>query len=200
MASGPFASARRIRRRFFARPAEVLAENLLGCALVLQGCDALLALRLVEVEAYLGVGQDPASHAYRGKTARNAEMFATPGHLYVYFTYGMHYCMNVVAERKGVAGAVLLRAGEVICGEEPMRARRGRGGQELLNGPAKMCQALGIDSGHNGWDLTQGRLGLWPFRPPRRIGRSPRVGIRQGRDLLLRFFDPDSQALTRKAE
>ncbi len=170
----------------------------MGCALVLRVGEEEFALRLVEVEAYLGEGEDPASHAHSGRTARNAQMFETPGRLYVYFTYGMHHCMNVVCDSPGVAGAVLLRAAEPLAGLETMESRRGRAGRELSNGPAKLCQALAIDLHWNGTDLVDGSLGLWPLRPPRRLARSGRIGIRKGRELRLRFFDPESPFVSRR--
>lgn len=174
-----------------------MARDLVGCALVLRQGEEEFALRLVEVEAYLGVGRDPASHAHRARTARNSQMFETPATLYVYFTYGMHHCMNVVCEPRGVAGAVLLRAAEPLVGLEAMELRRGRAGRELSNGPAKLCQALQIDLGWNGEDLVKGPLGLWTHRAPTRVAESGRIGIQKGRELPLRFYDPDSRFLSR---
>jgi DNA-3-methyladenine glycosylase len=188
-----YANSRRLGRDFYARAATQLAPELLGCHLVLRRAGQQLAGRIVEVEAYLGVGQDPASHAHHGLTPRNREMFATPGRLYVYFAYGMHFCMNVVCESRGVAGAVLLRAVEPLAGESIMSDRRGRGGTDLTNGPAKLAQAFGVDLRCNGWDLVRGRLGIWPGPPPARIGRSARVGIRLGTELPYRWFDADSR-------
>ena len=198
MTPARFPASERLLRPFFARPTLDVARDLVGCALVLKQGKELLAVRLVEVEAYLG-SDDPASHAFRGRTGRNAQMFETPGRLYVYFTYGMHFCMNVVTERRGVPGAVLLRAGEVLAGEPAMAKRRGRSGHELCNGPAKLCQAFGIERSFDGQDLVRGRLGLWPLTPPDSLASSPRVGIRQGRDLPFRFFDPDSSWVSRTA-
>ncbi len=197
MGSSAFPASRRLSRSFFVRGAEELARDLLGCALVGKESGTTLAVRLVEVEAYLGEGVDPASHAFRGKTKRNAEMFATPGRLYVYFTYGMHYCMNVVAEPKGVAGAVLLRAGEPLSSEDLMKRRRGRIGLQLTNGPAKLCQALGIGSKHNGLDLVRGPWGIWRLDHPRTIASSPRIGIQKGRQFPWRFYDADSPYVSR---
>ena len=191
--AGLYPNSRRLRRAFYARAATALAPELLGCHLVLRRDARLLAARIVEVEAYEGVGEDPASHAHRGLTARNCEMFATPGRLYVYFAYGMHFCMNVVCESPGVAGAVLLRAVEPLVGESDMSRRRSRGGVELTNGPAKLAQAFGVDLRCNGQDLVRGDLGIWPGEPPARIGRSARIGIRLGRDRLYRWFDADSR-------
>jgi DNA-3-methyladenine glycosylase len=198
MARSPWPASQRLGRAFFARPVAVVAADLVGRDLVALGRGGLLAVRLLEVEAYGGVGEDPASHAHRGPTARNREMFATPGRLYVYFTYGMHHCMNVVCEAEGVAGAVLLRAGRPLAGEARMQERRGRGGRDLVNGPAKLCQAFAIDLAWNGTDLVTGPLGLWPGAPPPRVARSGRVGIRQGRQLPLRFFDPRSDSIARR--
>jgi DNA-3-methyladenine glycosylase len=150
--------------------------------------------RIVEVEAYRGE-RDPASHAYRGETPRNAVMFGPAGRLYVYFTYGMHYCANVVCDRDGVAGAVLLRAAAPVAGLEGMRASRpaARSDRELLNGPAKLCQALGIGRADNGTAL----LGRGPIRlledgtpPPRRPRRGPRVGINVATEVPWRFWVP----------
>jgi DNA-3-methyladenine glycosylase len=114
----------RLPREFYARPAHEVAPELLGCVLEHETADGLVAVELTEVEAYAG-DADPASHAYRGRTARNAVMFGPPGHLYVYFTYGMHFCVNIVCGAPGVAVAVLLRAGRVIVGEDLARYRRG---------------------------------------------------------------------------
>src|SRR5215472_15510040 len=113
-----------VPREFFGRPAVDVAPELLGCVLEHQTADGLVAVALTEVEAYAGE-VDPASHAYRGRTGRNAVMYGPPGHAYVYFTYGMHFCVNVVCLPEGTASAVLLRAGRVIAGEELARARRG---------------------------------------------------------------------------
>src|SRR5580704_7580070 len=163
-------------REFFARLSVPVAPDLLGCVLEHQTEAGLVAVELTEVEAYAGAS-DPASHAYRGKTARNAVMFGPPGHAYVYFTYGMYFCVNLVCLGNGSASAVLLRAGRVIEGEELARARRtglpkgvrGDGespradGQpprekvipfrDLARGPARLCQALDIDRSLDGADV-----------------------------------------------
>jgi len=145
-----------ISRDFFARHAVEVAPDLLGCVLEHETAAGLVAVRLTEVEAYAG-RSDPASHAYRGKTARNAVMFGPPGHAYVYFTYGMHFCVNMVClGEKGSASAVLLRAGAIIAGENLARARRGRerlASRDLARGPARLCQALGIDRQLDGADI-----------------------------------------------
>jgi len=192
----PFPAAERLLRSFFARPTLEVAPDLLGRILVRRDREGLLAARIVEVEAYLGEGEDPASHADRGRTPRNGEMFETPGRLYVYFTYGMHHCMNVVCESRGRAGAVLLRAAEPLAGEALMARRRGRSGSQLANGPAKLCQAYGVDLDWNGRDLVRGGLGIWPGSPPARIQRTSRVGIRRGTAFSYRFLDPESPHLS----
>jgi DNA-3-methyladenine glycosylase len=206
-----------IPRDFFARPSLQVAPDLLGCVLEHETAAGLVAVELTEVEAYAGAA-DPASHAYRGKTARNAVMFGPPGHAYVYFTYGMHFCVNLVCLGAGSASAVLLRAGRVIEGEELARARRaGRrpvkgvgeaGGnperarlaaRDLARGPARMCQALDIDMSLNGADVCAADS---PLRVRREIagrdttGRSaerkictgPRVGIAAAAELPWRFW------------
>lgn len=144
----------RLPRRFYQRDTELVARQLLGKLLVRQLPEGLVAVRLMEVEAYLGVG-DPAAHTAGGRrTPRNEVMWGEAGHLYVYFTYGMHYCANVVTRVPGDPQAVLLRGGVVVEGEEIVRRRRG--GRSDVNGPAKLCQALGLGRGENGYDLVTG--------------------------------------------
>jgi DNA-3-methyladenine glycosylase len=139
-------------------------------------------VRIVEVEAYRGL-EDPASHAYRGPTKRNATMFGPAGHLYVYFTYGMHWCANIVCGPESVAGAVLLRAAAPVAGAEEMWAARqaARRERDLCSGPAKLCQAMGITGDFDGADLLTGDLGIRlcsdATRPPARPGNGPRIGI-----------------------
>lgn len=156
-----------------------------------------VAVRLTEVEAYDGPN-DPGSHAHNGRTVRNAVMFGPPGRLYVYFTYGMHFCCNVVAGAEGDPSAVLLRAGEVVEGIDVARTRRGGDDRNLARGPARLCQALGIDLTHSGTDLSTGRLTL---DLDRRFGglvrTGPRVGLRKAADRPWRFWvdgDPSVSA------
>jgi DNA-3-methyladenine glycosylase len=144
----------------------------------------------VETEAYEPL--DPASHAFRGQTARNAVMFGEPGHLYVYFTYGMHFCMNAVTGRSGEGMAVLLRAAQPIEGLEEMRRRRERQREhELCSGPAKLCQAFGVDRSFDGVDLVRGK-DLWVTEgtlvSTARVVVGPRVGIRVGLERDWRFW------------
>jgi DNA-3-methyladenine glycosylase len=155
---GAGAAGSLVPREFFARPAEEMAPELLGCVLEHETPEGLVAVALTEVEAYAGT-RDPASHAYRGRTERNDVMFGPPGHVYVYFTYGMHFCVNLVCMPPGVASAVLLRAGRVIAGTGLARARRtpvsraGQAERDLARGPARLCMALGIDRSRNGADV-----------------------------------------------
>jgi DNA-3-methyladenine glycosylase len=147
-----------------------------------------VAVRLTEVEAYDGPN-DPGSHAHNGRTERNAVMFGPPGHLYVYFTYGMHHCCNVVVGAEGDPAAVLLRAGEVVDGVAVARQRRNGTDRDLARGPARLCQALGIDLAHNGADLADGPLTLTlPGDPPSRVLTGPRVGLRKAADRPWRFW------------
>ena len=181
-------------RSFYDRPSHEVAPALLHKVLVVGD----RAVRIVEVEAYAG-GDDPASHAYRGRTARNATMFGPPGHLYVYFTYGMHWCANAVCGPAGSSSAVLVRAGAPLVGMEAMFAVRpaARRERDLCSGPAKLCQALGVDRAFDGADLAHpGHVGHHRSvtilddgtPPPRRPGRSPRIGIRVAVDVPWRWF------------
>jgi DNA-3-methyladenine glycosylase len=175
----------RLTRAFYDRDPRVLAPDLLNKVLVSTECGTRLAARIVEVEAYCG-SADPASHAYRGRTDRNAVMFGPPGHLYVYFVYGMHFCTNVVAAAPpDDAGAVLLRAAAPLAGLEVMRRRRpaARRDRELCSGPARLATAFGLDRAHDGTDLVRGPIGIHDdgTAPPRRPSRSPRIGLRAGR-------------------
>jgi DNA-3-methyladenine glycosylase len=175
------------------------APRLLDGVLAHDGPDGRVAVRLTEVEAYDG-DRDPGSHAYRGRTARNAVMFGDPGHLYVYFTYGMHFCCNVVCGEPGRASAVLLRAGAVVDGVELARARRATGpDRDLARGPARLCQALGIDRSHNGVDLTAGSLTLAAASEPvdrARVRTGPRVGLRNGAERPWRFWLDDEPTVS----
>ena len=147
-----------------------------------------VAVRLTEVEAYDGP-DDPGSHAYRGRTRRNAVMFGPSGVLYVYFTYGMHHCANVVVGPVDRPSAVLLRAGEVVDGLASARARRRGSDRDLARGPARLCQALGIDLSHDGTDLSRGDLTLTLTDPPGGdVSAGPRVGLRQAAHRPWRFW------------
>ena len=166
-------------RGFYARSAIEVAPDLLGRDVVAASQAGIVRVRLVEVEAYLG-SEDPGSHAFRGLTRRNATMFGPPGRLYVYFTYGMHWCMNVVCGPVGVPTAVLLRAAVVLDGAEIVAGRRPRSAQrDLARGPARLAQALGIDGSWDGTDVVRGQLRLRSGQPPAaaEIRSGPRVGV-----------------------
>jgi len=171
---------------FLDRPSVEVAPALLGCVL----WSGEVAVRLTEVEAYEGFS-DPASHAYRGQTPRNAVMFGPPGYAYVYFTYGMHFCVNLVCMPPGNPSAVLLRAGQIVAGVSVARSRRGPAvsDRDLARGPARLCQALGIDRSLNGASVTD------PDGPLRLVHGSgasvrsgPRVGVREGASTPWRFW------------
>ncbi|MBX3283860.1 MAG: DNA-3-methyladenine glycosylase [Actinobacteria bacterium] len=182
---------RRLGRAFYRRSPLEVAPDLLNKLLVAGD----RAGRIVEVEAYCGA-DDPASHAFRGPTARNATMFGPPGHLYVYFTYGMHWCANAVTSAPGTAGAVLIRAFEPVRGQDAMAADRptARRPIDVANGPAKLCQALGIDGSVDGADLvTADRLLAIVddgTAPPVEPAVGPRVGISVATDRPWRYWVP----------
>jgi DNA-3-methyladenine glycosylase len=177
--------ARTLPRSFYARDSRELAPELLNKVLVHRHPEAgRLAVRIVEVEAYCG-SDDPGSHAYRGATRRNATMFGPPGRLYVYFTYGMHWCANVVGHVDGDASAVLLRAGAPIQGVGAMWERRpkARSEHDLCSGPAKLTQALDITGAFDGADLVRSQVRILDdgTPPPARPGVSTRIGLAAGR-------------------
>jgi len=188
---------RKLPRSFYLQPTLRIARELLGKYLIHQDRNQKLVGRIVETEAYLGE-KDPASHAYRGITKRNEVMFREGGCLYVYFTYGMHFCANVVTEEEGKARAVLLRAVQPIEGIALMKRRRGIRAntiQELANGPANLCVSLGIARRHNGVDLCGGEMWIASEEKsnlPIHTSVSTRVGIKNGRRHKWRFFVRDS--------
>lgn len=177
---------------FLEKPAVEAAPLLLGCELERTVDGHKLRARIVETEAYDQT--DVASHSYRGKTPRTEVMFGRHGHLYVYFTYGMHYCCNIVTGPDGHGAAVLIRAVEPLEGQDAMsELRRGRSGHELTNGPAKFCQAFAIDRSMNGHDLAKAPLrlklpGKFPFYETDQIVTTTRVGISRGQDVPWRFY------------
>ncbi|MFN2589185.1 MAG: DNA-3-methyladenine glycosylase [Actinomycetota bacterium] len=187
-------------RAFYRRPAPVVAPDLLGRLLVRTLPDGeRLAARIVECEAYQE--DDPASHSYRGLTPRTEVMFGPPGHLYVYLSYGAHWCMNVVTGRDGEGSAVLLRAAEPLDGIERMRANRGLHDERLLcAGPGRLTQALGITRDHNGIDLVKGgELVIAPGRPlpDQRVRVATRVGLTVAREQPWRFIEAGSPYVSR---
>ena len=173
--------------KFFARPTEEVARDLLSCVVV----HGRTAGMIVETEAYLGL-EDLAAHASRGRTDRTRVIFGPAGRAYVYFIYGMHECLNVVAERDGTPGAVLIRALEPLCGLQEMYERRQWHGPPvgLTNGPGKLTQALAITREHYGQRLDRGELTIrrWRKKPEFSIETTPRIGIRECADWPLRFI------------
>jgi DNA-3-methyladenine glycosylase len=178
--------------------AEDVAPRLLGSYLVRELDGQTMAAKIVETEAYDQT--DVASHSYRGETPRTKVMFGSPGHLYVYFTYGMHYCCNVVVGAPGHGAAVLIRAAEPMEGEDVMSEnRKGLRGEQLTNGPAKLCYALGINKSMNGHDLHMPPLQLVINEPVPQtsIVQTTRVGISQGREMPWRFYLKDNKYVSR---
>jgi DNA-3-methyladenine glycosylase len=190
-----------VARELLARPAPQLAPRLLGAVLVSRVGAAEVAVRLTEVEAYQGL-DDPASHAFRGATRRTAVMFGPAGHLYVYFTYGMHWCANIVCGVEGQAAAVLLRAGEVVRGSAIARQRRpaARSAPELARGPARLASCLGIGPDQYGIDLCDpaATVGLesLPRRRSAAVLAGPRVGIATATERCWRFWLADEPSVS----
>jgi DNA-3-methyladenine glycosylase len=187
-------------RDFFASPSVEVAPLLLGAVFSHQTDDGLVAVRITEVEAYLGA-LDPGSHAFRGQGKKNAVMFGEPGHLYTYFTYGMHVCANVVCSPAGTASAVLLRAGEIVDGLELARARRvaSRKDADLARGPARLCVAMGITLADGGLDLAEGPMTLRLPESPSPFASGPRTGVSGdggGADYPWRFWIPDEASVS----
>jgi DNA-3-methyladenine glycosylase len=194
---------KKLPRSFYIRPALLVAKDLLGKTLVRKIGRATLSGRIVEVEAYRGA-KDPASHAYRGRTKRNEAMFREGGYLYVYFTYGMHFCANIVTGKQGIGEAVLIRALEPVTGIEVMKRNRGfpksaGATPTLTNGPAKLCQALGIGRKENGTDLLGAEIYVITGEPiPKSgVGASIRIGISCGKEKKWRFFVKGNKSVSR---
>ena len=188
----------RLPRTFYARPGIEVAPELLNKVLVAPGVRG----RIVEVEAYMG-SDDPGSHAYRGPTPRTEVMFGRPGHLYVYFTYGMHWCANVVCDVEGSPSAVPLRAVTPLDGIDVMRERRPKAKRDadLTNGPAKLASAFGLDGQHDGLDLQRNRFGVRidddETSPPADPAQGVRVGLTHGADIPWRWAVPDCPDVSR---
>ncbi|MFN8026264.1 MAG: DNA-3-methyladenine glycosylase [Acidimicrobiia bacterium] len=202
------APGRSLPRSFYARDSRVLAPDLLNKVLVRRVAgEPVVAARIVEVEAYCGA-DDAGSHAYRGQTPRNATMFGPAGHLYVYFTYGMHWCANVVAGERGTASAVLLRAAAPIAGVDLMRVRRTKGQKQrlrerdLLSGPAKLCEGFGVTGALDGVDLVRGEVRIVDdgTPPPASPLVTTRIGLAAGKgdEHPWRFCVPGDPNLSRR--
>ena len=203
MCSGMSGSRERLPASFFRDTTALrLARDLLGCVLVRETPEGTIAGYIYETEAYTDT--DEASHCYRGRrTPRNEMMFAAGGHLYVYFTYGMHHCANIIAGPEGKGSAVLIRSVRLTDGIDHARRNRTRAGAkpgkryadtELANGPAKLCQVYEFTREQNGTDLTDPRGSLYILNrtaPPKKVHRTPRIGISRAKEKLWRFVIPD---------
>ncbi len=197
----------RLTKAFYSRDAISVARDLIGCVFVHDSEEGKTSVRIVEVEAYRG-SEDPGSHGYRGPTPRTEVMFGPPGHLYVYFTYGMHWCSNVVCAQPGISEAVLLRAGEPLEGIELMHERRNVNNDRLLaSGPARLTQAMGIARPENGTKLV-GRSSMWIYADgathdyrAKEIAQTVRIGLAEGRgdDLPWRFVVRNNPHTSRRA-
>ena len=181
-----------LRTDFFARSVHDVAPDLIGVTLLVDGIGG----RIVEAEAY--DHEDPASHGYRGRTERNASMFGPPGHAYVYRSYGIHWCLNLVCEEEDVANAVLIRALEPTYGLDEMRKRRGVDDPRLLcSGPGKLCQALGVTRAHDGLSLDRPPFELRPREGQVEVVAGPRIGITRAAELPWRYAETGSRYLSR---
>jgi len=191
---------KRLPRSFYDRPTVDVAHDLLGKSIVFRSEEGILSARIVEVEAYVGQ-DDPACHAARGRTMRNQIMFGKPGFSYIYFIYGMYYCLNFVTEREGFGAAVLIRAAEPKQGLEIMR-RNSPGEQrkgKILSGPGKLCRSFGLTRDHNGLDLTGRNLFVESRGEAEpKIKSAARIGIKTGTNRLWRFYDADSSAVSKR--
>jgi DNA-3-methyladenine glycosylase len=182
-----------LRREFFARSVHQVAPELIGVTLLVDGVGG----RIVEVEAY--DHEDPASHGYRGRTERNASMFGPPGHAYVYRSYGVHWCLNLVCGEEGVASAVLLRALEPKHGLDEMPGRRGVEDPRLFcSGPGRLCQALGVTREHDGLALDRPPFELRPGEGHTEIVSGPRIGITRAAELPWRYAEAGSRFVSRR--
>lgn len=195
------AATRLPARSFYARPTVEVARSLLGTVLLHRTDEGLMAGVIVEVEAYLGQ-DDPAAHSSAGRTARTRVIFGDPGHAYVYKIYGLHHCLNVVAEPGGTPGCVLVRALEPVCGIDAMRSRRvaARRADQIASGPAKLTQAMGIGIESYGADLLGEPLSIrLPHKEPEvKVRTTKRIGIRKAQELDLRFFIADNEHVSRR--
>ena len=201
--SGRALSGRALSAAFYARDTELVARDLLGAVLECTAGGARCRGRIVETEAYVGE-HDPACHAAAGRTARTEVLYGPPGRAYVYFVYGMHWCVNAVTRRAGLPGAVLIRAVEPLEGLSAMHRRRGRRVQaDLTNGPAKLCQAFGITGGrHHGVSLLTGPLRILGGQPvpDGDVGVTSRIGIARAADWPLRWVVRESRFVSARRE
>lgn len=190
----------KLSRSFYLRPTLEVANDIIGKVIVYNSPKGRLSARIVEVEAYIGM-DDPACHGAVGKTKRNSVMFGEGGFLYIYFIYGMYYCLNFVTEKEGYPSAILLRAAEPIDGIDIMLKNHPnqKNNDRILSGPGKFCRAFGITTKQNGLDLTNKTIYLEElFESPDKIVRTKRIGIKKGKELLYRFIDSSSNSISGK--
>ena len=190
-----------LAQAFYDRDTEQVARDLLGCIVACRSPEGLTSGRIVETEAYLGP-HDPACHAVAGITNRTRWLFGPPGVAYVYFIYGVHWCLNAVTREEGHGSAVLIRAVEPVLGVEIMRKRRGiERDRDLTNGPGKLCQAMGITGEHNGLPLANSALTFHPGAPlpDEAVAVTPRIGITKAAEWPLRWVVRESAFLSRRA-
>jgi DNA-3-methyladenine glycosylase len=189
---------KKLNRKFYNRSTLKVARELLGKYLVVEKGGHYVCGKIVETEAYIG-RNDPASHAYRGMTPRNKVMFGHPGYTYVYLTYGIHHCLNFVTKKKGFPAAVLIRALEPADGIEIMKRRRRRQDlKNLTNGPAKLCQVLGIDRTLNGADLCSDTIYVEDRgNKPAKIVSTSRIGVNEGKEKRWRFYIADNEFVSK---
>jgi DNA-3-methyladenine glycosylase len=190
-----------LAQEFYDRDTEQVARDLLGCIVACRSPEGLTSGRIVETEAYLGP-HDPACHAVAGLTNRTRWLFGPPGVAYVYFIYGVHWCLNAVTREEGHGSAVLIRAVEPVQGVEIMRERRGvERDRDLTNGPGKLCQAMGITGRHNGLPLATSALTIHPGAPlpDEAVAVTPRIGITKAAEWPLRWVVRESAFLSRRA-
>jgi DNA-3-methyladenine glycosylase len=184
-----------LARAFFARSVHEVAPELLGCTLLVDGVGG----RIVELEAY--ESSEPASHSFRGPTARNRTMFGPPGHVYVYRSYGVHWCMNIVCDGEAGASALLLRALEPTHGLDAMRARRSLDAERLLcSGPGRLCQALGVTCAHDGHAIDAPPFKILAAPAASDVATGPRIGITKATELEWRYCERGSRFLSRPAK
>lgn len=187
----------KLEQSFYARPTLVVARDLLGRVLVRRTPQGACAGIIVETEAY--TQGDPACHANRGKSKRNATMFAAPGHGYVYIIYGIHYCFNIVSGKENIGEAVLIRALDPLAGIALMQARRGTQDSRLLcSGPARLCQALAITTAQDGIDLLRDEIFLLTGQAAPLAVTTTRIGISRGKELPYRFYIADNKYVSRR--
>lgn len=190
---------RKLKREFYNRPTLKVAKDLLGKYLVVKKGRKILSGKIVETEAYIG-SDDPACHAFKGMTPRNEVMFGPPGHAYIYFTYGMYHCLNLVTEKDGYPAAVLIRAVEPVQGTEFMMKKRGtKNLQNLTSGPGKLCQALCLDRSLSGADLCSGKIWLEDRgEKVKKIKPASRIGVTEGKDKKWRFYIYNNEFVSKR--